>query len=168
MGVPKNMYVDSNEYYDSLKELKDAALVASQFAGRRRRIGICTFGIATVAWRSEDGGMSALSEKGVVVGKTAPFYVYPTTLHLYGEPYDNGACEMVNFRMELDDVGLIRVTRAMLSAPRWSELVRAKVGALQDAVRTLDWPTNDDSRLLYSELERGASGAYSLSPIEEG
>ena len=71
---------------------------------------------------------------------------------------------MTQFKMDLDDAGIVRVHRSMLTKPKVSEFARAEIGAMFEAAKNLDWPSDEDFELLYNELERGASGVYSVTP----
>jgi hypothetical protein len=93
MSLPEDIHVGSNDFYDSLKDLKDSALDASNFCGHRRQLGSITYGIANAMWNSENGGMASLQETGIVLGAMSLFSTYPTSLHLYGSFHDQGGAK---------------------------------------------------------------------------
>ncbi len=150
-------YVHGNEYYADLKEFRDQALVESNWIGERKRMGIFTYGIAHASWHSEDGSSIHLVEKGLRIGDS-PMKLYPTTLRVTDTSEELEGIEVITYRMDLDDVGVIEMFRNMFYKASMKEAVKSEMSRRTERKHGLEQLSDEDRVFLYCELQRGATG----------
>ncbi|HSX33669.1 MAG TPA: hypothetical protein VLF91_05015 [Candidatus Saccharimonadales bacterium] len=147
------------EFYQSLARLRTEALERSNERGRRRRIGSLTFGRACAGWQSAAGGEVHLEDKGVRIGKFALASQHPTKLEIWGTA-ESGGIDLKTFIMDLDEAGNIEVTYGLLALDSLHDRFKNKRALYAERRLGLTVPSDEDTALLYAELERGASGEY--------
>ena len=167
MAFPDNL--DSRSYYEQLVVLRDDALRRSYWFGGRTQLGALSFGLAAAYWRAEDGGTAILTDRGLRLGNNTPWVLRPTVLRLSRtQSTDPGLGESTEFRMELDDLGMIDVYRNLTTSRFVRDGIRAALSRRGDRRHELSVPTDEDLALVYLELQRGASGAYKLDDAPMG
>jgi hypothetical protein len=158
MDVPISLH--GNEYYEHLREYRDAALQESNWRGRRKRLGKFTFGIAHAQWHTEDDGLAYLTDEGLRYGSSTVWPVYPTKLHIIERIHTSH--HITEFKMDVDDIGMIDVRTYALVDITMRELVKAEVAGWSERRHGLQEPSDDQRELLSVEMQRGASGMYGM------
>lgn len=157
MSLPNSLH--GNEYWENLSTLRDKALVNSNVCGRRRRIGKLAFGHANAQWVAESGGTTCLDDEGLRIGDTTLLNLRPTTMRIFDKHGPEGT-EVVTFKMDIDDIGDIEVFRHMIISASFLEVVRTEMSKRADRRHDMAVPTDEELTLIYTEMERGASGLY--------
>jgi hypothetical protein len=157
MPLPNSLH--GNEYWENLSTLRDEALVNSNAYGQRRRVGRLAFGHAHAQWEAETGGAVHLDDEGVRIGDTTLLNFHPTTMRIFDNHGSEGT-EVVTFRMDIDDIGDIEVFRHMITSASFLEVVRNEMSKRADRRHDMAVPTDEELTLVYTEMERGASGLY--------
>lgn len=160
MSLPSSLH--GNEYLEHLRRFRDSAFVESHWIGRRRSIGGFAFGVAQTQWVTEEGGVAHLIEEGLRYKGTALTRLMSTTLRLIHSPGEKGM-EMVTFRMDIDDIGYIDVYRNLIIDGSFREIISAELHKRADRRHGLSVPTDEQRELLYTEMQRGASGLYPIA-----
>lgn len=145
-----------------MREFRDAALIESHWLGRRRRIGGFTFGIARARWRTENDGTAHLIDEGLRHNDTVITPLMPTTLRLYNSPGESGR-EVVTYKMDIDEIGCIDIYRNLITAGTLREIAKAELYRRADRKHGLSEPTDEQRELLYTEMQRGATGLYPIT-----
>lgn len=164
MDLPISLH--GNEYFEHLRSFRDTALIESQWLGKRRAVGGFIFGIAHAKWRTEENVTAQLTEDGLRYKNTALTRMKPTTLRLLNSPSDNGF-ELVTFKMDLDDIGIIDIYRNLITSGSFREIAKAELHQRVDRRHGLSMPTDEQREQLYFEMQRGASGLYRVSNNQE-
>lgn len=157
MSLPNSLH--GNEYWENLATLRDEALVNSNVYGRRRRLGKLAFGHACAQWDAESGGTAYLDDQGVQIGDTTLLDLHPTTMRLFDNHTQRGT-EVVTFRMDINGIGDIEVFRHMITSASFLEVIRTEISKRADRRHDMAVPTDEELALVYTEMERGASGLY--------
>jgi hypothetical protein len=157
MSLPISLH--GNEYLEHLRNFRDLAFDESSWLGKRNRIGHFIFGIAHAHWQTEEGGTAHLTEEGLRYKNTNITRIMPTTLRLYNAPGETGI-ELITFRMDLDDIGCIDIFRNLITSGTFREVAKAEMYKRADKKHGLSEPTDEQRELLYTEMERGATGLY--------
>jgi hypothetical protein len=145
--------------------LRDEALEASQFYGKRYKLGKLSVGHAVALWRSSDGGEAKLRDFGIRIGEFAPWTIWPTSLELMTAHEESRALEITAFEMELES-GLVEIHKKLITVESpWKDLIKADLNKRKERKLDLHVPSNEDWDLLYEEMQRGASGAYALKGV---
>lgn len=145
-----------------LVELRDEALEASKYMGQSYKLGVFSVGRAMALWRNEEGGYAELVDHGIRFGEFSPVTMFPTSLELRTSHEESGTMEITNFDMDLD-TGLTEVRRRLMTRDSpYKDLFIADLKRRHEKNLHLHVPSTDDWELLKGELERGASGAYSV------
>lgn len=156
MSLPFSVH--SATYLEHVHDFRDAALENSRWIGRRKRLGQFTYGIAHAHWQTEENGSAHLIDEGLRY-KHSNLKLYPTTLRVYHPGNVNGF-ELTTFRMDVDDIGCIEVSRNLIVKGTMLEVARAAISNRQDRLIGLTRATGEDRELLYNEMQRGATGIY--------
>ncbi len=159
MSLPISLH--GNTYLEHLRDYRDVALVESNMMGKRRRVGAFTLGIAHAQWQTEDGARAHLIEAGIRYRNSNLTKIRPTTLRLTSFPAETGL-EVVTFKMDIDDIGCIAVYRNMITSGSFREVARAELANRADNLHDLSDPTDEDREMLYTEMQRGATGLYPI------
>jgi hypothetical protein len=160
VNIPRDLR--GKDYYRSLGEFRDRAFVASNYSGRRRRIGAFTFGLVVAAWETEAGGTAILRDEGLRYGEHA-VRLHPTTLKIDDHEVHPEAHFIDTFELELGEPPYIWVFRRI--APQFLS-PNADGTLMQSSPVTLDHnlalaeASDEDRNQIYHELQRGASGLY--------
>jgi hypothetical protein len=157
MSLPISLH--GNEYLEHLRNFRDLALVESHWLGKRNRLGNFIFGMAHAQWQTEEGGTAHLAEEGLRYKSTNVTRIMPTILRLYNSPGESGI-ELTTFRMDVDDIGCIDIFHNLITAGTLREVVKAEMYKRSDKKHGLSQPTDEQRELLYTEMERGATGLY--------
>jgi|GEM_PF-2495590 len=160
MSLPINLH--GEKYYEGLKSSRDAALVESHLSGKRNQIAGFTFGRASAEWQLEEGGTAHLQDVGLRHNGTTLTYPRPTTLRLL-QPRNNMGIEAITFKMDIDDTGCIDVYRNIFIATSFLEFIKAELSRRKDKKHGLLEPNDEERELLYTEMQRGATGLYPIS-----
>ena len=145
--------------------LRDEALEASKYYGKRCKLGKLSVGHAVALWRSSDGGHTKLRVTGLRIGEFAPLTMWPTSLELMATHEESRALEITAFEMELD-AGLIEVHKKLITVESpWKDLIRADLNRRKERKLDLHVLDREDWDLLYEEMQRGASGAYAIKGV---
>ncbi|HEX3568850.1 MAG TPA: hypothetical protein VHT70_04215 [Candidatus Saccharimonadales bacterium] len=153
-----------NEYYKKLVDLRDQALGESYSHGSRIGFGaIASIGSIEAEWSGVTGDNVKLTDRGIRVFDHRPFSVYPTTLEIFGNPVAAESTDitenpklyapLTRYKLEIDEVGDIQKY-----VGRYDRVLDV---FLQDEHVKL---TEDDRQRILDELERGASGDFTLYP----
>ena len=145
-----------------MREYRDSALIESHWLGRRRNIGGFTFGIAHAQWQAEEGGTAHLIDEGLRHKSTTMTKLIPTTLRILNSPGETGF-EVVTFRMDIDDIGCIDIYHNLITNGSFVEIAKAELHKRADSKHGLSEPTNEQRELLYTEMQRGATGLYPVT-----
>lgn len=157
MSLPISLH--GNEYLEHLRGFRDSALIESHWIGKRRSVGGFTFGIAHAQWMTEEGGIAHLTDEGLRRKNTTMTKLMPTTLRLLHSPGEKGI-EVVTFRMDIDDIGSIDIYRNLITSGSFREIAKAELHKRADRKHGLSEPTDEQRELLYTEMQRGATGLY--------
>lgn len=157
MNLPDSLY--GNEYYENLRYFRDEALVESQWFGRRKKIGSLTLGIARSKWKTDDGGIAYLVDEGIRFGSVNLTNYLPTTLRIASEPYKSGR-EITTFRMDIDDIGQIEIYKSIIADGSFRDIIRTEMQKRIEKRHELNIPTDEQRELIYTEMQRGATGLY--------
>lgn len=157
MSLPFSLH--GNEYLEHLREFRDAALVESHWFGRRKNIGGFTFGVARAQWRTEEGGTAQLIDEGLRYRSTTIINFLPTTLRISNSHGEMGL-EVVTFEMDIDDIGCVDVYQNLFTTGSLFEFAKSELHRRSERKYGLSDPTDEQRELLYSELQRGATGLY--------
>jgi hypothetical protein len=153
-----------NEYLGRLQEYRDKSLVESYWRGRRHRIGKFTCGLVQAKWLAEDGMVAHLTDQGWRFNNVTLSFNYPTTLYIY-DAFKSADIEFTTFEMDIDDSGRIEVYHNMLKDGSFRGILRADMAKRAVRQSGQSEPLRDDCIRLYSELQRGASGVYSVANL---
>lgn len=154
--------VHGNEYLEDLRLFRDRALAESHISGTRRRLGGFVFGAAEAAWETAEDGLAHLLEGGLRY-KDMPLTKFkPTTLRLFHFP-EGMSFEVVTYNMDIDDIGCIEIYRNLFTSASLREVAAANLRRRADRKHGLSEPTDEQRRLLYTEMKRGASGRYAVT-----
>jgi hypothetical protein len=170
MPLPASLH--GNEYWNNLSALRNEALVKSHTYGKRWRIGRIAFGRAQAQWQTEVGGTAYLEDRGLQIGDTTLLNFHPTTLQIF-DGYGSNGIGVTSLSMDIDDIGDIEVYRYMITTDSFlgafSEVVRNEMSKRADRRHEMAVPTDQQLALVYTEMERGASGLYApqLQPPQE-
>lgn len=148
--------VHSNEYWRDLKAFRDAALEQSHCYGRRRSVGALACGRAKAVWHTADDGYAVLEYVGLSWHSKALDRIYNTLFNISWR-HDSGT-EWLRYKIDIDDVGLMKVQRVMINRLGLREVVAAQVAALDEWRFGLHVASDEDRQYVYRELKRGASG----------
>lgn len=159
MTIPVS--INSDKYYEHLREFRDSALEASNWYGKRRNIGGLVFGNAVAGWRAQDGGIADLEDAGVRFRRTNLIRQMPTTLRTLNR-VGNGH-EITTYKMDLDEIGFIEVYINMFHKGGILEVIRAGLSRNTEIQMGLNHPTDADRELIYTEMHRGATGWFQTS-----
>jgi hypothetical protein len=159
MTIPVS--VDSSEYYEQLREFRDSALDASNLYDRRKYLGALVFGSVGARWVSQDGGIAVLEHKGIRFKRSNITRLMPTTLSI-DYLKDDGVHDVTTFSMNLDEIGWVDVHKYPHRNYGPLETACAGISKLIDQKNGLQHPTDLQRELIYTELERGASGDFAL------
>ena len=159
MTIPVS--VDSSEYYEHLRGFRDSALDASNWYGRRKNIGDLEYGAATAGWQAQDGGVVDLKHAGLRFRGLNITRLMPTTLRIINPDF-NGNHDITTFSMDLDEIGWVDVYRNTYTNGGLAEVAFAGISRLIDQKNGLQHPTKFDRELLFTELQRGASGDFAI------
>jgi hypothetical protein len=150
-----------------LVALKNKALEASRFSGNRYRLGAFSVGRAVALWSSSEGGETKLREHGFKVGEYAPWVRWSTSLELAKIHEESRSLEITAFDMDLDS-GLVEINHKLITVEQsWKDLIMADFYRNRERKLDMHVLSTEDWQLLYDELERGASGAYTLAELYE-
>lgn len=157
MSTPESLH-DQN-YLDQLARFRNEALAYSSY-GCRRQIGKISFGSADVLWHTESDGSALLTERGLRFGSIALFNSFPTILKIL-DPAEHGSM-FTEYKMDIDDIGTINVHRTIVDSASSRSILRFEAAKFKERQHDLDIPTDSDRLLLYQEMERAASGLYTI------
>lgn len=158
MELPFSLH--SQQYLDTLREYRDLALEESHLTGSRKKLGAFTFGAAYASWDSEDGGNVMLVDHGLRRGSTTFGPIKQTKLDIMYKRGDLGF-ECIGFEMDLDDIGLIDIKRNFFEKINFFQvMIKPEFTAFRERRHGLHEPTDEDLMLLYTEMQRGATGLY--------
>lgn len=157
MSLPVSPH--GNRYLEHLRQFRDSACVESHWFGRRKSLGGFTFGAVCAQWQSEEGGRAVLVDTGVRRKNSNLTAIKPTTLRLYSS-YTENRLECTTFTMDIDDIGCIDIFRNMITSGTFREIVKADLYKRADKKHGLSVPTDEERELLYTEMQRGATGLY--------
>jgi hypothetical protein len=160
MSLPISLH--GNEFLEQLRDLRNTALIESHWMGKRRRIGGFTFGVARAQWQTEEDGTAHLIDEGLRHNEKTIIKFMPTTLRLFNFPGESGF-EVVTYRMDIDDVGCIDIYRNLITDGSFREIASAELHKRADRKHGLSEPTDEQRELLYTEMQRGASGIFPLT-----
>jgi hypothetical protein len=156
MSMPD--YLNGEEYYSRLRANRDLALKKSKSFGNRKNLGKLSWGMAHASWRTEDDGAARLSDEGMRYGHTTLTKIKPTTLMLY-EPGE-GAFELVEYKMDLDDIYTIDVYRTIIVHGTFKAIAQFEAAKFKERRLGLQHPSRSDRVKIFEEMERGATGLY--------
>lgn len=161
--------MDRPNYYtpafrERFRYLRDQALLNSPYMGQRRKLGKLSFGTARAEWRSEDDGRAVFTDTGlrnqeelVMPGKTElMMYNSVTVGH---EEAGKFLTKVTFFRIYLD-IGTVSAHNQFYTSGSSREYFRGEFAKRRERKHQLDYPTDEELDLLYSEMLRGASGLY--------
>lgn len=157
MGMPVNL--DNGQYFADLRDFRDEALEASNLYGQRRHLGAFSVGTAHAQWNAESGALVDLVDSGLRCGNESVFNNKAGTKLRLEESVGEGGQILTVYEMNLGTSGLIKVHHSMLAKPSKNQL-RTFSPRKADSKLGLDIPTNEDLEIIYTELQRGASGRY--------
>jgi len=157
MALPNSLH--GKEYWENIATLRNKALIHSNIYDQRRRMGSLVFGHTHAQWQAETGGAVHLADAGLRIGNTTLFNGHPTTMRIF-DNHGPAGTEVVTFSMDLDNIGDIEVFRHMSASASFLEVVRNEMSKRADRRHDMAVPTDEELALVYTEMERGASGLY--------
>lgn len=160
MSFPISLH--GGEYLEHLRDFRDSALIESHWLGKRRNIGGFTFGIAHAQWLAEEGGTVHLVDEGLRHKRTTITKLMPTTLRIANSPGESGL-EVVTFKMDIDDIGCLEIYRNLITDGSFVEFAKADLYKWADRKHGLFNPTDEQRELLYTEMQRGATGLFATA-----
>jgi len=155
MPLPNSLH--GSEYYQGLDVLRVEAFKQSEVSDSRIYLGRLVIGSVSAQWDSESGGTTCLTDTGIRVGEIALFNSHPTKMTIFSHGDPNGI-KVTTFRIGPDDVEVYRHT--MMASGSLLKILQAEMHRCSNT----PVPTPDELALLYTEMERGASGKYAAKP----
>ncbi len=166
MSTPASLY--GNEFIEGLRSLRDQALVESHYYGRRKKIGKFSVGVVRAWWATEDDdGTAYLTDQGLRYGEE---HIMPSGTNLTVYNYEHidrdGKMPVVEYQIDLG-IGSIEVYGTILPRMNIRSLAKWNFAKRQERKFNLQTASDEDRGLLYTEMERGASGLFAITSSSE-
>jgi hypothetical protein len=151
MSLPHNL--SKQEYYGVLSGCRDDAIERSHVEGTRFRLGWLAMGSVTAEWSTATNGIAVLRDQGLSISRT-PLQPQPTQLNFYDAYGMTGGFRIQTFDMDLENDNGINGYTTYIGI---GGTTNTSTTAVQRKPIEL---TLDHYTRIYTEMERGANGAF--------
>jgi hypothetical protein len=154
--------VNSETYFNDLREFREQAMTASPLIGRRVAIGDLSMGKRWAVWETEESGLAVLADNGLRRGNERLLPLGART-HLFTSVTEGAGSLLTHYSMDLGQAKDIRaMPHAAARASIGTDLLRIMFARYAEMRGPLAQATLAERRNLYREMQRGASGQYRI------